>query len=157
MFSRGRNVDEVLDLGGFEQSWSNMVSFYLGCSFSFEQALQSSGVRVRTMEAGLCVPMYLTNICLEAVGALGGRMVTSMRPIRRDRLAEAFSITARYPSSHGAPIHIGNPARIGIADLSAVLGGDQVEMEEDVAVFWACGFSVSQILSGVGKQCRLKL
>ncbi len=149
VFSKGRNVDEVLDLSGFEQSWEDMVSFYLGCSFTFERALSSRGIRVKNMEAGLCVSMYLTNIKLARVGAFDGLLVTSMRPIKKSRLAEAFSITSQYPDSHGAPVHIGNPARI---DVSVLLAGDPCEVEEDeVPVFWACGFSNTQILKDVGK------
>ena len=139
-------------MSGFEQSWGNLVSFYLGCSFSFEEALSSRGIRMKNREAGLNVSIYLTNVKLKSVGAFGGLMVTSMRPIKKSQLVEAFSITSRYPTSHGAPVHIGNPARIGIADVSALLGGDQSKVEEDeVPVFWACGVSTTRILSDVGK------
>lgn len=156
VFSKGRNVDEVLDLSGFEQSWSTMVSFYLGCSFTFEEGLHSSGIPVKNMEAGLCVSIYLTNVELRPVGEFRGLLVTSMRPIKKNQLAEAFSITSQYPGSHGAPVHIGNPARIGIEDVSVVLAGDPTKMEEDeVPVFWACGVTVTQILQDVGEFCEL--
>ena len=145
-------MDEVLDLSGFDQSWSTMVSFYLGCSFTFEEKLQASGIPVRNMEAGLCVSIYLTNIELRPVGEFRGLLVTTMRPIRKSQLTEAFAITSQYPGSHGAPVHIGNPARIGIEDLSAVLAGDQTKIEEDeVPVFWACGVTITQILQDVGE------
>ena len=141
-------VDKVFDLSGFEQSWSNLVSFYLGCSFTFEEALSSRGIRVKNREAGLSVSMYLSHVRLSPVGVFGGQLVTSMRPIKKGQLAEAFSITSQYPSSHGAPVHMGSPARIGVRDLSAPLAGDPCEVEEDeVPVFWACGFSVGQILT----------
>ena len=148
VFSRGQMVDEVLDLSGFEQSWSNMVSFYLGCSFSFEEALSSRGIRVKNREAGLNVSMYLSHVRLSAVGVFGGQLVTSMRPMKKGQLAEVFSITSQYPSSHGAPVHIGSPARIGVRDLSVPMAGDPCDVADDeVPVFWACGFSVGQVLT----------
>ena len=145
-------MEDTLDLSGFEQSWGNLVSFYLGCSFTFESALIANGIRLRNMERGLNISMFLANIQLNPVGTLGGRMLTSMRPIKRAQLSEAFRLSAEYPDFHGAPIHIGNPARIGVRDIAVPSAGDPCEVEEDeVPVFWACGFSVSQILSSVGE------
>ncbi|MCY1314326.1 putative hydro-lyase [compost metagenome] len=44
------------------------------------------------------------------------------------------------PAVHGAPIHIGDPAELGIADLSRPDFGDAVELQPgDVPMFWACG------------------
>lgn len=152
MYSRGKRVDDVLDLSGFEKSWDNLVSFYLGCSFTFDGALSASGIRLRNVERGLNVSMFKTNIHLKSVGLFGSRMVTSMRPVKRSQLSEAFRISAQYPDFHGAPIHIGNPARIGVLDIAVPSAGDPSSFEGDeVPVFWACGFSVSEILGNVGE------
>lgn len=129
-----------------------MVSFYLGCSFSFEAALSANGIQLRNREQGENVSMYLSSINLKPVGPFASRMYTSMRSIRKCQLSEAFHISAQYSENHGAPIHIGNPARIGVQDISVPSAGDPSTFEEDeVPVFWACGFSVSQIPMSVSK------
>lgn len=152
MYSRGRKVDYTLDLSGFEQSWGDLVSFYLGCSFTFEGALSEHGIRVKNIDLKRNVSLYLTNIMLKPVGQFGGPMYTSMRPVKKSQLAEAVRISAQYPKSHGAPIHIGNPARIGVQNISDPSAGDAPSFEEDeVAVFWACGFSTSQVLESAGE------
>ena len=52
----------------------------------------------------------------------------------------AIQITARTPQVHGAPIHIGDPALIGIADLRQPDYGEAVDIHADeLPVFWACG------------------
>lgn len=145
-------MEDTLDLSGFEQSWSNLVSFYLGCSYTFEGVLRANGIRLRHIEQGLNVSAFLTSIQLKPVGLVEGKMYTSMRPIKKDLLPEVFRLTAQYPQSHGPPIHIGNPARIGVKDITAPEAGDPSTVEDgEVPVFWACGFSVSQILSTAGK------
>lgn len=41
---------------------------------------------------------------------------------------------------HGAPVHVGNPAEIGIADVTKPGFGDAVTIRNDeIPVFWACG------------------
>ena len=145
-------MDDTLDLNGFEQNWNNLVSFYLGCSYTFEGALCANGIRLRHIEQGLNVSAFLTNIQLKPVGLVEGQMYTSMRPIKKDLLPEVFRLSAQYPQSHGPPIHIGNPARIGVKDITNPEAGDPSTVEDgEVPVFWACGFSVSQILSTAGK------
>lgn len=39
-------------------SWSNMVTFYLGCSFGFEGRLTKAGVPVRNIQQGTNVSMF---------------------------------------------------------------------------------------------------
>lgn len=125
----------ILDL--WQSDW---VAFLLGCSFTFEQALLEAGIPVRHLEGGCNVPMYRTNIACRPAGRLAGPMVVSMRPIPEPWVARAAEITARYPLAHGAPIHIGDPATIGINDLAHPDYGDPPRMMAgDVPVFWACG------------------
>jgi uncharacterized protein YcsI (UPF0317 family) len=67
-------------------------------------------------------------------------MVVSMRPIPSQMVPRAVTASARFPNAHGSPIHVGDPARIGIADVSKPDWGDFVGIREDeVPVFWACG------------------
>ena len=116
------------------------VSFLLGCSFTFEAALLRAGIPVRHIEQRSNVPMYRTNIECKPAGVFSGPMVVSMRPMTPGQAQRARQITAAMPGSHGAPIHVGEPASIGIQGLSSPDYGDPVEIRADeVPVFWACG------------------
>ena len=117
-----------------------LVTFIVGCSFTFEAALQDAGVPIANIDQGVNVPMYRTTIRSEPAGSLSGPMVVSMRPIPPSQVADAVRITSRYPAVHGAPVHVGDPAQLGIADLSTPDFGDPVTIRDgDVPVFWACG------------------
>ncbi|WP_406689835.1 putative hydro-lyase [Saccharopolyspora sp. ID03-671] len=126
---------EVTDL------WrDDLVSFLVGCSFTFEAALLEAGVPVRHIEAGSNVPMYRTSRQCRPAGALSGPLVVSMRPVPAELVATAVRVTSRYPAVHGAPVHIGSPEQLGIADLGAPDFGDAVEVRPgEIPVFWACG------------------
>mgnify|MGYP003602743713 FL=1 len=118
----------------------DLVTFILGCSFSFEAALRAEGVPVAHIDQGVNAPMYRTNVECAPAGAMAGPMVVSMRPIPASQVADAVRITSRYPAVHGAPVHVGDPAALGIADLSRPDFGDAVEIPEGtIPVFWACG------------------
>ncbi len=118
----------------------DLVAFLLGCSFSFEGALLEAGVPVRHIELGLNVPMYQTNIPCKPAGRLSGPMVVSMRPIPHSLVPKAVLCTGRFPSVHGAPVHIGAPEAIGIADVNRPEFGQAVPIHDgEVPVFWACG------------------
>ena len=122
----------------------NMVSFLLGCSFSFESALISAGIPVRTIEEGKNATMYVTSRPCIPAGVFSGPIVVTMRPIPDHQITRAVQITGRYPAVHGAPIHIGDPSKLGIADLSKPDFGDPVEIREgETPVFWACGVTSS--------------
>ncbi len=126
------------DISGLWQE--DFVSFLIGCSFSFEEALINAGLPVRHIEEGRNVPMYLTNIQCRQGGRFHGPMVVSMRPFTPSQAEEARRITAQMPRVHGAPIHIGDPAAIGIRDISSPDFGDSVTVNEgEVPVFWPCG------------------
>ena len=129
---------EVEDISEYWRD--DLVSFLLGCSFTFEAALMRAGVPVRHIDQGKNVSMFITNIPTAAAGAFSGPMVVTMRPIPKAKVVRAVQITTRFPAVHGAPIHIGDPASIGIQDLSSPDMGDPVDVEDgDVPVFWACG------------------
>jgi uncharacterized protein YcsI (UPF0317 family) len=116
------------------------VTFVLGCSFSFEQALLEAGLPLRHVEQGKNVAMYRSNIQTERAGIFHGPMVVSMRPMKAAAAIRAVQVTSRFPNVHGAPVHLGDPAAIGITDLAAPDYGDAVEvMDDEIPVFWACG------------------
>ena len=118
----------------------DLVTFVVGCSFTFERALIRAGIPLRHVQQGRNVAMYRSSIPTAAAGPFGGPMVVSMRPIRSTDVARAAAVTARFPHQHGAPVHAGDPAAIGIADLSRPDYGDAVALEPgEVPVFWACG------------------
>lgn len=118
----------------------DLVSFMLGCSFTFEQALLEAGIPVRHIEEGCNVPMYRTNLALEPSGPFTGAMVVSMRPVPAELVERAVQVTGCFPSVHGAPVHSGTPEDIGIHDLAHPEYGDMVTIRPgEVPVFWACG------------------
>ncbi|MCZ2326662.1 D-glutamate cyclase family protein [Limosilactobacillus fermentum] len=112
----------------------------IGCSFSFEAELLAAGIEVRHITEEVNVPMYNTSLPLQGAGALHGNMVVSMRPIPASQVAKAVEVTAAMPRVHGAPIHVGNPASLGIKDLSHPDYGDPVTIKDgELPVFWPCG------------------
>jgi uncharacterized protein YcsI (UPF0317 family) len=138
VYQDGTLASEVTDL---RSVWRNdFVSFLLGCSFTFESALLQAGVPVRHIEEGRNVPMFITNIPCAPAGVFRGPLVVTMRPIPAPLVARAVQISGRYPGVHGAPVHLGDPATIGIRDLRAPDFGDAVTIRPgEVPVFWACG------------------
>lgn len=134
--------DDVTDL------WrDDLVSFIIGCSFTFETALLDNGVPVAHIDQGRNVPMFRTTIETNPAGRFHGLMVVSMRPIPAGQVADAVRITSRYPSVHGAPVHVGDPAAIGISDLMQPDFGDAVDIAPGtVPVFWACGVTPQSVV-----------
>ena len=145
VFKDGALTDEVDDISAL---WADdFVTVALGCSFTFENALARNGIPVRHMETGRNVPMYRSNIDLIPAGPFAGKMVVTMRPIPAHQVDQAREISARYPQAHGAPIGIGDPANIGIGDLSQPDWGDAVEVKDgEVPVYWACGVTPQNVL-----------
>lgn len=138
VYREGRLAAEPTDV---RDLWTpDLVSFLIGCSFSFEEALAGAGVPLRHVEACSNVPMYRTGLATAPAGRFRGPLVVSMRPIPAARVAEAVRITGRYERVHGAPVHVGEPAALGIADLARPDFGDPVEIRPgELPVFWACG------------------
>jgi uncharacterized protein YcsI (UPF0317 family) len=138
IYEDGRLVAEPTDV---TEHWrDDLVAFLLGCSFTFENGLVHAGVPVRHLAAGVNVPMYRTNRACRPAGRIHGPLVVSMRGVPADQVATAVQVTSRYPSMHGAPVHVGDPAGLGIVDLDRPDYGDPPLLEPgDVPVFWACG------------------
>jgi uncharacterized protein YcsI (UPF0317 family) len=136
-----RNGELVAEPTDVTDLWrEDLVAFLVGCSFSFETALLDAGVPVRNIEQGRNVSMYRTNVACRPAGRLSGPLVVTMRPVPAPLVATAVQVTARMPQVHGAPVHVGHPASLGITDLAVPDFGDPVDLVEgDVPVFWACG------------------
>ncbi len=167
MFTLGQNIDIRTDIpsynvyrnGSLDSAIPNIknlwntdsVAFVIGCSFSFEEALTQAGVPLRHQELGRIVPMYETNINNIKSGPFGGNMIVSMRPMSVADSIRASAITARFPHTHGMPVHIGAPAEIGIKNISQPEWGEPTEFYDDeVPVFWACGVTPQNAIREAG-------
>ena len=129
----------------------NMVAFALGCSFTFEHAILQAGFPLWHVENNRTVPMFKTTIDTVEAGPFSGPMVVSMRAIAASRLDEVKAISAQFPLAHGAPVHWGNPAAIGIHDITAPDWGDPTPVRDgEVAVFWACGVTPQAAIKRAG-------
>ncbi|GLB60669.1 putative hydro-lyase [Cytobacillus sp. NCCP-133] len=136
-----RNGELAEELTNISSQWNDdMVGFLLGCSFTFEEALLKNHIPIRHIEENRNVPMYKTNLESVKAGRFEGPMVVSMRPMSEKDAIRAVQVTSRFPSVHGAPVHIGNPETIGINNINQPDFGDSVTIKEgEVPVFWACG------------------
>src|SRR5271168_792750 len=148
VWRHGDLIEEPFELS---HVWrDDLVSFALGCSFSFEQALLEDGIELRHITCGSNVPMYRTNIPCASAGPFAGPLVVSMRPLKPKDAIRAIQITSRFPSVHGAPMHIGLPEAIGIKDLGKPDYGDAVPVKSDeLPVFWACGVTPQAVIAEV--------
>jgi uncharacterized protein YcsI (UPF0317 family) len=145
VYEHGKMVEEPTDI---RHRWrDDMVAFLLGCSFTFEHALVEAGIPLRHLECGDGVPMWITNRECVPAGTFSGPLVVSMRPIRADQVQQAADISARYARAHGAPVHAGDPAALGIRDLATPDWGDPTEVRDgEVPVFWACGVTPQAVI-----------
>lgn len=148
VWKNGEAVAEVTDL---KDVWrDDLVAFLIGCSFSFEEALVEDGIRLRHIDEGTNVPMYRTSIQTQPAGPFQGPLVVSMRPLKPADAIRAVQITSRFPSVHGAPVHIGKPEMIGIADIMKPDYGNPVTVQDDeLPVFWACGVTPQSVIAAV--------
>jgi uncharacterized protein YcsI (UPF0317 family) len=139
-------VDEPTEISGYWQD--DLVTFVIGCSFSFEQALIDAGLPLRHVELGRNVAMYRTSVATRSAGRFHGPLVVSMRPFTAANAIRAIQITSRFPSVHGAPVHLGKPELIGIDDLARPDYGDAVPMcADELPVFWACGVTPQAVVA----------
>jgi len=138
IYKNGELAEEVTSISSYWQD--DFVSFLIGCSFTFEKPLLDNGIPIRYIEEGCNVSMYRTNIPCATAGIFSGPMVVSMRPMKPQEAIRATQITSRFPSVHGAPVHIGNPGAIGIRNIHKPDFGDAVTIQDgEVPVFWGCG------------------
>jgi uncharacterized protein YcsI (UPF0317 family) len=148
IYKNGELAGEYEDVAEFWRD--DLVSFLLGCSFSFEAPLLEAGIEVRHITENRNVPMYITNIACQSAGVFSGPTVVSMRPIPHEQVVKAVTITERLPQVHGTPIHIGDPAHIGIKDIYKPDFGDAPIIKEgETPVFWACGVTPQAVVMNV--------
>ena len=151
IWKHGELAAEVSDIRDYWRD--DLVSFVLGCSFSFEHALIEGGIELRHVSQGKNVAMYRTNIQTVPAGPFHGPMVVSMRPMTAANAIRAVQITARVPAVHGAPVHLGDPAQIGIADINRPDFGDAVEiLPGEMPVFWACGVTPQAVVMAMAPE-----
>lgn len=138
VYEGGEIIDEPTDIRSYWRE--DLVAFLLGCSFTFERALLGAGLYLAHLDQGKNVPMYITGRDCVPSGPFAGPMVVSMRPYRADEVPLAVAISSRYPTMHGAPVHVGAPEALGIRDLREPEFGDPIEIAEDqIPLFWGCG------------------
>ncbi len=138
IYEKGKYLREVETIKDYWRD--DLVAFLIGCSYTFESAMSKANIPLRHVEDKKDVSVYITNIPCVPAGVFSGPMVVSMRPIPEKLVVRAIQVTSRFPATHGAPVHIGDPKKIGIQDLQKVDWGDPLRFEkDDVPVFWACG------------------
>jgi uncharacterized protein YcsI (UPF0317 family) len=148
LWRHGELIEEPTDINHLWRD--DLVSFAIGCSFSFEEALVEDGIEVRHIALGCNVPMYRTSIPCVPAGVFHGPLVVSMRPLRPADAIRAVQITSRFPSVHGAPVHLGLPELIGIKRIAEPDYGDAVPVGADeLPVFWACGVTPQAAIAAV--------
>ena len=148
VFRDGELVDEPTSIAGLWRD--DLVTFVLGCSHSFEEALMADGLEIRNVSLGCSVSMYRTNVPTVPSGSFHGPLVVSMRPFKPADAIRAIQITTRFPAVHGAPVHIGLPDAIGIRDLARPDYGEAVPIEADeLPVFWACGVTPQAVVAEI--------
>ncbi|HSL00486.1 MAG TPA: putative hydro-lyase [Rubrobacteraceae bacterium] len=154
IYENGELTDEPTDIRSFWRD--DLVSFLIGCSFTFERALLGAGLRLAHLDQGRNVPMYVTGKDCIPSGPFAGPMVVSMRPYRPDEVPLAVSVSGRYPMMHGAPVHVGDPRSLGVRDLSAPEFGEAIDLEEDeIPVFWACGVTPQAVVMRAAPQLAI--
>ena len=146
VFENGEQVAATRDVSDYWRD--DLVVFAIGCSFSFEEALIADGLEIRNISEGVNVPMYDTNIACASSGRLSGNMVVSMRPFVAADAIRAIQICTRFPSVHGAPVHLGDPSQIGIEDIDSPDYGDAVTLREgELPLFWGCGVTPQAVVA----------
>jgi uncharacterized protein YcsI (UPF0317 family) len=146
VFRKGELIDEPTSIGSLWRD--DLVTFVLGCSYSFEEALIADGLEVRNISLDRCVGMFRSNVATVPAGQFRGPLVVSMRPFKPADAIRAIQITTRFPAVHGAPVHIGLPGAIGIRDLGQPDYGDAVPVNADeLPVFWACGVTPQAVIA----------
>jgi len=148
ILKEGVVVETLKDVSHYANE--DLVYFLIGCSFSFENALMENGIALRHVDECKNVSMYRTNIKLNPVEGFEGEMVVSMRPVRKDKVADACVVTSHFPKTHGSPIQVGYPEMIGINDVNHPDYGDAVLIKEDeIPLFWPCGVTPQNVITSM--------
>lgn len=148
IIENGKVINTVTNIQEYYSD--DLVFFLIGCSFTFEKALSDAGINLRYVEQKRNVSMYNTNIELNPHGIFKGKMVVSMRPVKKELVADACVVTSHYPATHGSPIQVGYPEMIGIGDLQKPDYGDNIEIKDnEIPLFWPCGVTPQNVLRDI--------
>ena len=140
IFRDGEFTEEVTDISSYWRD--DLVTFALGCSFSFEEAMLDAGLRLKFLERNNVAGVYVTNVDTEPAGPFRGPLLVTMRAFKPADAIRAIQITSRFPNVHGAPVHIGDPAAIGVDLAKRYQNVGEGEVGEgEIPVFWACGLT----------------
>jgi len=148
LYRDGRFVEELTDLRALWRP--DHVGFVMGCSLSFDAAMEAEGVPARSFRRGSRIPTFTSTIECVPAGPFRGPMVVSLKPIPPRWAEQVQAVTARYPGAHGGPVHVGDPAAIGVdpsrADwtTACTIGDDEVPM------FWGCGVTPQSVAMAAG-------
>jgi len=154
IFEKGKMTEEVTSVT--DRFRPDTVSFLLGCSFSFENAMLAAGLPIRNIEEDKNVSMYITNRQCRPAGPFSAPLVVTMRPMTPEQAIRAVQVTTRFHLTHGAPVHIGDPTVLGIQDLDRPDFGDPVTVRPgEIPVFWACG--VTSTLAALSARLELTI
>ena len=145
VYRDGEVTERVADV---RDHWRiDLVGVLLGCSFTFEEALQAAGLPVRHIEDCRTVPMYRTTVACQPFGSFSADLVVSMRPMLPEQAERARAITGGYGWAHGAPVSVGDPESLGIGPLDRPDFGDPPRLEPgEIPVFWACGVTSQEAI-----------
>jgi len=138
VFKDGECVDEPTDVIKYWRE--DLVAFLIGCSCSFDWALQAANVQYRLIGA------YKSTIQCVPAGRFYGPMVISCRFVKNGHDAvRAVQISSRMRAVHGPPVHIGNPSAIGIKDLYHPdfypFEPARPQKPDEIAMYWGCGIT----------------
>lgn len=134
-----RTVERADLLAIWQPDW---VGFVLGCWFSNEAAIAQAGIRMRHVELEIQGGLFRTTRPARPIGRFRCNVIASMRPFAKGDVERVAAITAAAPLAHGAPIHIGEPVVLGIADLAKPDFGEPLPPEPgEVPMYWGCGLT----------------
>lgn len=152
VYKEGQVVDEPTDI---REYWrDDLVAFLLGEAGSFHWSWKAANIPFESKGT------FSTNIPCEPAGPFRGNIAVSCKMFRNAHdVVRAIQIASRHILFHGPPIHIGDPAAIGIQDLSRPdliryqSSHGSEENEGKIAAFWPCFGTVR----GVATNARLPL
>jgi uncharacterized protein YcsI (UPF0317 family) len=149
VYRDGRRAETVKDISPLWQD--DHVAVAIGCWFSMEDALTRAGVRLRHVELGIQGPLFRSTRQTVSVGRFGGPLVVSMRPFAAHDVETVTEVTRRFVRSHGAPLHIGDPAALGIGDIETPDFGEVlIPLPNEVPMYWGCGLTALAALERSG-------
>jgi uncharacterized protein YcsI (UPF0317 family) len=137
----GEIVDRPASLEGIWRK--DHVAFLTGCNLSMDRVMLEAGMPLPHLTSEDAFPaQFRSSLQCVPAGAFSGPVVVSLRPVPDALVVPLVELTARYALSHGAPVHVGDPAAIGVHDLNRVDWGKPNAIPPGhTPMFWACGIT----------------